>query len=192
MLECGNMVPGQYDIRTNYFKTLLSWFEDLDLSISQRHNAIFKHVDILRVFMKMFEMNMPVESAVNQLRLENKKIRTPHPDIVMQKISSADPKDVLDWCDEMVIRSDLLAIDEGMLKGANTFALDETKVQYYGTGLEDNVRRGKPKDGTSKHFSFVTAHGVGKFNNITVCAEPHKKDEKWPILWLKCVKRLQK
>ena len=117
MLECDNMVPGQYDIRTNYFKTLLSWFEELDLSISERHNAIFKHVDILRVFMKMFEMKMHVESAVNQLRLENKKIRTPHPDIVMQKVNSADPEDVLAWCYEMIIRSVLLGHGRGNVKG---------------------------------------------------------------------------
>ncbi len=169
----------QFDITSRQFKTLRRRFSKLGLAVSKSRNAVYGHIDALRVLYFMSERKMFAESAVTHLRRRASKCsrqqhddgaaskggayscRTPSPDWILKAIRGVSLDDAQKWCSSMLQHTVRCARRSGMLHNTDVVAVDVTDVEYYGKGLEDIARKSKPKNGTSTFLSHITMHGIG-------------------------------
>ena len=175
----------QYEITASKLKIICSLFEELDLRLSKRYNAVYGHRDVLHVLTKAGYANSSIAAAVASLCQTapptvsgtgsdgdtHKTPRVPTADFVLSALGHVKPEDAAAWGDRGLRCTVRHARRCGMLQGVDTYAIDVTDIRYYGKGLEDYTRKTYPSNGTSTAISHITFHGIGGTANIVLASK---------------------
>ena len=163
----------RYEITASKLKIICSLFEELDLRLSKRYNAVYGHRDILHVLTKAGYANSSIAAAVASLCQTapptvsgtgsdgdtHKTPRVPTADFVLSAPGHVKPEDAAAWGDRGLRCTVRHARRCGMLQGVDTYAIDVTDIRYYGKGLEDYTRKTQPEQ---RNLHGHLAHHVSR------------------------------
>ncbi len=187
----------QYELGQVNYKVLRKRFDDLGLDISTRYNHTYEVDDYLGTLVTMSLNNMCVNAATHKRKRneanyfrKNERINIPSENTVLKCLKSADLEKVKQWGDENVKAMLKNAKKHNMVKKGGTIAIDMTGWEYYGKALKPEMLKTKPKNGTARFHSFMTAQMVNQAGNIPLFAHRVTSKDKMVTVMRKIIEKL--